>query len=147
MQDYLFIFLGTQAIIFILRCLTAKIFILKKTASPPPPINCTSPIKKRDQFQPFPNSTDCHTKHIAVLHGLWPTKHLYTCNVRVYTRIVARNCPWRGNKSKTRGQGTALGAQYIPQTGPTGGGGGGWKNPPKLTEILKEWKKFYIKKF
>ena len=30
MQDYLFIFLGTQAIIFILRCLTAKIFILIK---------------------------------------------------------------------------------------------------------------------
>ena len=29
MQDYLFIFLETQAIIFIIRCLTAKIFILK----------------------------------------------------------------------------------------------------------------------
>ena len=23
--------------------------------------------------QPFPNSSDCHTKHIAVLHGLWPS--------------------------------------------------------------------------
>ena len=29
--------------------------------------------KKRDQFQPFPNSTDCHTKHIAMIHGLWPS--------------------------------------------------------------------------
>ena len=29
--------------------------------------------KKRDQFQPFPNSTDCHTNHIAMVHGLWPS--------------------------------------------------------------------------
>ena len=29
--------------------------------------------KKGDQFQPFPNSTDCHTKHIAILNGLWPS--------------------------------------------------------------------------
>ena len=33
----LFIFLGTQTIIFILRCLTAKVFIFFKNASPPPP--------------------------------------------------------------------------------------------------------------
>ena len=31
------------------------------------------PLTKRDQFQPFPNSTDCHTKHIAMLHGLRPS--------------------------------------------------------------------------
>ena len=35
MQDYLF-FLGIHAKIFILRCLTARLFIFKKTASPPP---------------------------------------------------------------------------------------------------------------
>ena len=75
MQDYLLIFLGTEAIIFILRCLKAKIFILKncQPPTPTPRINCTSPNKKRDQFQPYPNSTDCHTKHIARLHGLWPS--------------------------------------------------------------------------
>ena len=38
-----------------------------------PQINCTSPNKKRDQFQRFPNSTHCHTKHIAIIHGLWPS--------------------------------------------------------------------------
>ena len=48
----------------------------KKTASPPPPESSLRPLtKKRDQFQPFPNSTDCHTKHIAMLHGLWPCNH------------------------------------------------------------------------
>ena len=67
MQDYLFIFLGTQARIFVFRCLTARIFILKNC---PPPINCTSPNKQKgDQFQPSPHSTDCHT--IPMLHGLW----------------------------------------------------------------------------
>ena len=40
-------------------------------------INCTSPNKKKDQFQPFPNSADCHTKHIAMSHGLWPTYFSY----------------------------------------------------------------------
>ena len=51
MQDYLFIFLGTQAIKFILRCLTAKLFTLKNCQPPPPPpINCTSPNKKRTSF-------------------------------------------------------------------------------------------------
>ena len=24
--------------------------------------------------KPFPNSTDCHTKHIAMPHVLWPSK-------------------------------------------------------------------------
>ena len=24
-------------------------------------------------FYPYPNSTDCYTKHIAMLHGLWPS--------------------------------------------------------------------------
>ena len=67
MQDYLFIFLGTQAIIFIIKCLTAKIFILKIS---PPPNQLYVPLQKRDQFQPFPNSTDCHTKHIATGFGL-----------------------------------------------------------------------------
>ena len=37
MQDYLFIFLGTQARIFILMCLTVRIFILKKLPAPPNP--------------------------------------------------------------------------------------------------------------
>ena len=31
----------------------------KKLPPPSPRINCTPP-KKRDKFQPFPNSTDCH---------------------------------------------------------------------------------------
>ena len=49
-----------------LRCLTARIFM--------PPQSTVRPLSKnRDQFQPFPNSTDCHTKHIAMLHGLWPS--------------------------------------------------------------------------
>ena len=30
------------------------------------------PLTKRDQFQPFPNGTDRHTKHLAMPHGLWP---------------------------------------------------------------------------
>ena len=53
-----------------------KVFDGQDTASPPPQIYCTSPNKKKgggDQFQSFPNSTDCHTKHIAMLHGLWPS--------------------------------------------------------------------------
>ena len=47
----------------------------KKTASPPPPPpnQLFVPYQKRDQFQPFPNSTDCHTKHISMPHGLWPS--------------------------------------------------------------------------
>ena len=72
MQDYLFIFLGIQVGV----CLTARIFILKKLAVHTPfwestvrPLN-----KKRDQFQPFPNSTDCHTKDISMPHGLWPSQ-------------------------------------------------------------------------
>ena len=50
------------------------IYFEKQTASPLPRINYTSLNKKRDQFQPFPNSTDCHTKHIVMLHGLWPSE-------------------------------------------------------------------------
>ena len=42
-------------------------------APPPLRINCSSPNKKGDHFQLFPNSTDCNTKHIAMLHGLWPS--------------------------------------------------------------------------
>ena len=44
-----------------------------KNCQPPPlplRINYSSP-NKRDQFQSFPNRTDCHTKPIA--HGLWPS--------------------------------------------------------------------------
>ena len=71
---FLFIFLGTQARIFILRCLTTRIFNLKKLPAPPPLSESTvRPLTKRDQFQPFPNSTDCHTKHIAMPHRLWPS--------------------------------------------------------------------------
>ena len=45
-----------------------------KTCQPPSPLrmNCLSPNKK-DQFQPFTNSTDCRTKQIAMPHGLWPS--------------------------------------------------------------------------
>ena len=53
----------------------AKYLFFKTASTPPPPNNCTSPNKKRDQFQPFPNITDCHTKHIAMLHGLWPSEY------------------------------------------------------------------------
>ena len=49
-------------------------FYFKKLPAPPPPrINFTSPSQKKDQLQPFPHSTDCRTKHIAMLHGLWPS--------------------------------------------------------------------------
>ena len=57
----------------------------KKTASPPPPSESTfRPLTKKDQFQPFPNSTECHTKHIAMPHGLWPCIFLkeYVLGVR-----------------------------------------------------------------
>ena len=42
-----------------------KVFDGQELPASPPPlrINCSSPNKKRDHFQPFPNSTDCHTKH------------------------------------------------------------------------------------
>ena len=41
---------------------------------PPPPQNqLFVPYQKREQIQPFPNSTDFHTKHIAMIHGLWPS--------------------------------------------------------------------------
>ena len=33
---------------------------LRKTAPPPRPNQLYVPLPKRDQFQPFPNSTDCH---------------------------------------------------------------------------------------
>ena len=39
----------------------------KKTAAPTLGINCSSPNKTRDQFQPFPNSTYCHTNHIGLV--------------------------------------------------------------------------------
>ena len=45
----------------------------KKLPAPSPRIHCTSPKIKRDQFHSFPNSTNYHTKHIALLHGLWPS--------------------------------------------------------------------------
>ena len=48
----LFIFLGTQVIIFIIRCLTAKTFILK--ILPPPPINCTTPNQKKGPVSTIP---------------------------------------------------------------------------------------------
>ena len=34
------------------------------------------------EFQPLPNSTDCHTK----LHGLWPSR--YICNLVHYIFYV-----------------------------------------------------------
>ena len=40
---------------------------------PHPPNQLYVPLQKRDQFQPHPKSTDCNTKHIAMLHGLWPS--------------------------------------------------------------------------
>ena len=47
---------------------------LKNLPAPPPPSESTvRPLIKRDQFQPFPNSTDCHTKNKAMPHGLWPS--------------------------------------------------------------------------
>ena len=50
-----------------------KDIYFKKLPDTPPPESIVRPLtKKRDQFQPFPNSTDCHTKHIAMPHGLWP---------------------------------------------------------------------------
>ena len=50
------------------------IYLKKLPAPPPPPSESTvRPLKKRDHFQPFPYSTDCHTKHIAILHRLWPS--------------------------------------------------------------------------
>ena len=52
-------------------------YLFLKNASPPPPPKLTvRPLtKKREQVQPFPNSTDCHTKHIAMLYGLWPSNN------------------------------------------------------------------------
>ena len=51
-----------------------KVFDGQDTARAPHPQSTVRPLtKKRDQFQPFPNSTDCHTKHIAMIHGLWPS--------------------------------------------------------------------------
>ena len=49
------------------------IYFKKQPAPLPLKFNCSSTNKQRDQFQPLPNSTDCHTKHIAMLHGLWPS--------------------------------------------------------------------------
>ena len=43
----------------------------KKLPASPPPNQLYFPYQKRAQFQPFPNSTDCYTKHIAMIHGLW----------------------------------------------------------------------------
>ena len=57
-----------------LRCLTARIFILKN-CQPPSSQLTVRPLKKRDQFQPFPNSTECHTKYLAMPHGLWPSEN------------------------------------------------------------------------
>ena len=68
MDAGLFIFLGTQAIIFILRCLTAKIFILKNCQpSPLPPESTVRPLKKGTKFN--------HSQIVptAMLHGLWPS--------------------------------------------------------------------------
>ena len=49
-----------------------KVFVGQDNCKPPSPlrINCSSPNKERDHFQPFPNSTDCPTKHIAMPYGL-----------------------------------------------------------------------------
>ena len=68
-----------------------KIYILKNCQPPPPgprPESTVRPLtKKRDQFQPFPNSTDCHTKNIAMLHGLWPS----ICNKNEITASFSQN--------------------------------------------------------
>ena len=57
--------------IYFLRDQGKNIYFQVFDGQPPPPrINCSSPNKTRDQFQPYPNSTDCHTKHIATGFGL-----------------------------------------------------------------------------
>ena len=53
--------------------------------------------KKRDQFQPFPNSTDCHTKHIAMIHGLRPSTYKwhickFSCSKLRFLIIVPEKC-------------------------------------------------------
>ena len=56
--------------------------IYLKNCQPPFRISCSS-HKKGDQFQSFPNRTDCHTKHIAMFHGLWPSFGLkYICKIK-----------------------------------------------------------------
>ena len=47
----------------------------KKPPAPPPQSTVRPLTKRKEQFQPFPNSTDCHTNHIAMLHGLWPSEY------------------------------------------------------------------------
>ena len=60
------------------------IFFKKTPRRPPPPPNqLFVPLQKKgpvNEFQPFPNSTDCHTKHIAMLHGLWPSYYIISTN-------------------------------------------------------------------
>ena len=46
----------------------------EKLPAPLPSESSVCPLtKKKDQFQSFPNSTDCHTKHIGMPHGHWPS--------------------------------------------------------------------------
>ena len=46
----------------------------KKLPAPPPSESTVRPLtKKKDKFQPFPNSTDCHTKHISHALRVWPS--------------------------------------------------------------------------
>ena len=60
--------------IFYFKVFDGQDIYFKKLPAPPPlRFNCSSLNKNRDQFQPFPNSTDCHTKHIAMPNGLWPS--------------------------------------------------------------------------
>ena len=49
------------------------IYLKKNCQSTPSESTVRPPNKIRDQLKPFPNSTDCHTKHIAIPHWLWPS--------------------------------------------------------------------------
>ena len=40
-----------------------------------------------DQFQQFPHSTDCHTKHIAMPLGLWPSRSKFAALYRQWWRL------------------------------------------------------------
>ena len=78
------IFLGTQAMIFILRCLTAKIFILKNCQpSPLPPESTVRPLKKGTKFN--------HSQIVptAMLHGLWPSwsPKINSCKYITYSMV------------------------------------------------------------
>ena len=60
------------------------IYLKKLPATlPPPPASILRPLTKKG----LPNSTDCHTKHKAMLHGLWPS------NVFIYMSVFVPRVP------------------------------------------------------